>query len=132
MYDDVLPALTRIKAAGYRSAIVSNTPWGTSGSLWREELDRWGLGSLVDCTVFCEEVGFRKPAPEIFCHMINKLSTSPDRCLFVGDHPQWDVIGPQQAGMKAVLIDRDGGTHEGPSVRNLHELLDYLGIPRQF
>lgn len=131
IYDDVLPVLNQLRQAGYRSVIVSNTPWGSLASIWREELDRWGLGDLVDDAVFCEEVGIRKPAKEIFKYALNKLGTSPDNCVFVGDDPRWDIVGPQGVGMKAILIDRGANDSGIPSIQNLYELLDYLDTLKQ-
>jgi putative hydrolase of the HAD superfamily len=130
LYDDTLPVLTHLRSAGYRSAIISNTPWGSPASLWREEINRWELGNLVDIAVFCEEVGVRKPAREIFEYTLDKLGSSPDRCVFVGDDPRWDIAGPQAIGMAAVLIDRDRTAPGASSIRGLCELLDYLGVSR--
>jgi len=91
--------------------------------------DRLGLTDLIDTAVFCEDVGFRKPTKEIFEYTLSKLGKLPDNCVFVGDDPRWDIVGPQGVGMKAILIDRNGGVAEGVhSIRNLHELMDYLCI----
>jgi putative hydrolase of the HAD superfamily len=106
VYDDVLPTLDRLRAAGIQTAIVSNTPWGSPAVLWREELARLGLADAVDLTVFCGDCGWRKPAKQIFDHTLEKLGATPERCVFVGDDPRWDIAGPQSVGMEAVLIDR--------------------------
>ncbi|MHB0999264.1 MAG: HAD family hydrolase [Armatimonadota bacterium] len=130
IYDDVIPVLTHLRSAGYRCAIISNTPWGTPASLWREELSRWRLDDLVDTAVFCEEVGMRKPAKEIFEYTLCKLERSPDKCVFIGDDPRWDIVGPQRIGIETVLIERND-VLQSSLIRNLYELLDYLSIPRQ-
>ena len=114
VYDDVLPTLAALKAGGVRTAIVSNTPWGSPAVLWREELARLGLADAVDVTVFCGDCGWRKPAKQIFEYTLQRLGATPGQCVFVGDDPRWDVTGPQAAGMEAVLIDRR--THTLPDV----------------
>ena len=43
VYDDVLPTLAALRAQGTKTAIVSNTPWGSPAVLWREEMARLGL-----------------------------------------------------------------------------------------
>ena len=124
VYDDVVPALEALRARGVRTAVVSNTPWGSPAHLWREELGRLGLRRLVDVDVFCGDVGWRKPDERIFRHALSLLRAEPDECIFVGDDPRWDVAGPRRVGMEAVLIDRTGSAPAGdaPTVRNLSEL----------
>ena len=106
LYDDVLPALKSLKERGIRTAIVSNTPWGSPAALWREELARLGLADAVDLAVFCTDCGWRKPARQIFDYTLEKLGATPGQCVFVGDDPRWDIAGPQAIGMDALLIDR--------------------------
>jgi putative hydrolase of the HAD superfamily len=127
-YEDTLPALEGLRSRGYKIAIVSNTPWGSPADLWREEVRRLGLDDRVDVCVFCTDVGWRKPARQIFEFTLERLRVLPQHCIFVGDHPEWDRVGPRVAGMEAVLIDRRGvmqGVEEDP-IRNLHELWDRL------
>ncbi|TET51429.1 MAG: HAD family hydrolase [Anaerolineales bacterium] len=130
-YDDTLPALRELRSRGFALAIVSNTPWGSPGRLWRKQVRKQGLYDLVDAVVFCTDTGWRKPAPQIFDFALAKTRTDPQHSLFVGDNYEWDVAGPRAVGMKAVLIDRsETGTNSLKSgevaVRNLHELLDML------
>jgi FMN phosphatase YigB (HAD superfamily) len=127
-YQDTLPALRELRSRGFTLAIVSNTPWGSPGGLWRKELRRKKLYNLVDAVVFCTDVGWRKPASRIFEFALSKTQTSPQHSLFVGDNLEWDVRGPRAVGMQAMLIDRgegDSSSGETP-LRNLHELLDLV------
>ena len=114
VYDDVLPTLAALRARGVKTAIVSNTPWGSPAELWREEMTRLGLADVVDVLVFCPDCGWRKPARQIFDHALARLGATPGQCVFVGDDPRWDIAGPQAAGLEAVLIDRR--THTLPDV----------------
>jgi putative hydrolase of the HAD superfamily len=108
VYDDALATLAELRAAGVRTAIVSNAPWGSPPELWRRELDRLRLAGAVDAVVLCGDVGWRKPAPDIFHHAAHKLGCRSADCLFVGDDLRWDIEGSAAAGMRPVLIDRDG------------------------
>lgn len=107
-YEDTLPALRELRSRGFRTAIVSNTSWGSPASLWRGEIRRLGLDSLMDSLVFDRDVGWRKPSERIFGFAIQNLGVFPADCLFVGDEPKWDLIGPRAVGIKAILIDRKG------------------------
>jgi HAD superfamily hydrolase (TIGR01509 family) len=124
VYDDALPVLGRLRRAGYGLAIVSNAPWGSPPGLWRDELERLGLARAVDAVVLCGDVGWRKPDARIFRRAAADLGVACERCVFVGDEPEWDVAGSSAVGMHSVLIDREDlhPDHGGPRVRNLHEL----------
>ena len=128
VYPDTIPALERLRAAGYRIGIVSNLPWGVPSELWRGELARHGIEAHLEFALFCSDVGYRKPAPQIFQAALEQLGVPPGETLFVGDEPVWDVEGAERAGIPAVLIDRRDRhpAHAGPRVRSLDELLDRL------
>jgi HAD superfamily hydrolase (TIGR01509 family) len=128
LYDDTLPTLARLRTAGYATAIVSNAPWGSPPQLWHEELGRLGLSAAVDKIVMCGDVGWRKPAPRIFLHTAAALGIPCDRCAFVGDEPQWDIVGSSAVGMRPILIDRDDRhtDYEGVRIRHLLEIDDWL------
>ena len=109
-YEDTVPALRRLKQKGIKIAIVSNAPWGCPAPLCRQEVDRFSLSRFFNDIVFCTDVGWRKPAKQIFEFALNRLQEPANHCLFVGDHPEWDFDGPRSMGMEAVLIDR--GVHQ--------------------
>ena len=126
--EDALPTLANLRAAGFSTAIVSNTPWGSPAHLWRAELARLGLLEAVDATVFCVDVGWRKPARVIFEHAAERLSVGADACCFVGDDLQWDVEGAVAAGMNAVLLDRDERYpgYTGAKARDLWDVVRWI------
>ncbi|MCK4376125.1 MAG: HAD family hydrolase [Candidatus Brocadiae bacterium] len=112
VYEDALPTLRRLRSKGFKTAVVSNTPWGSPAHLWRQELQRLGLSEHLDAAVFCRDVGWRKPAREIFEFALQTLQAGPQECIFVGDDPRWDIVGPAGVGMDAILLDRSGAPHE--------------------
>lgn len=128
VYGDTLPALARLRAARVPTAIVSNAPWGSPPDLWRDELRRLRLADAVDAVVLCGDVGWRKPAPEIFQHTAAKLGCRAEDCMFVGDDLRWDIEGSAAVGMRPVLIDRDGRhrQYEGERVVDLYGVLAAL------
>ena len=130
-YEDSLPALRELKKGGYRTATVSNTSWGSPAYLWREEVSRLELSAYMDAVVFCSDVGWRKPARQIFLYALGKLSALPQDCVFVGDEPKWDVVGPQAVGITPIPIDRSGARQssvEPKPIRTLNELPHMLGL----
>jgi putative hydrolase of the HAD superfamily len=101
---EALPLLESLRALGLRTAIVSNTPWGSAADVWREELARHGLLERVDASVFCVEVGYRKPHRAPFERALALLDVAPADAIFVGDDCRWDIIGAQNAGLRPVLL----------------------------
>jgi putative hydrolase of the HAD superfamily len=128
-YRDTVPVLNNLKNKGFITGIISNTTWGSPAYLWREETERLGLDKLVNAIVFCRDVGWRKPAKKIFQHTLKKLNVNANECVFIGDHPEWDIKGPKTVGIKTVLIDRKEVFKDNEqSIKNLYELLNRMII----
>ncbi|MGD8340975.1 MAG: HAD family hydrolase, partial [Gammaproteobacteria bacterium] len=108
LYEETLSVLETLRREGYPTGIVSNTPWGSPPEPWREEIARLGLGARVDAAVFCGDVGWRKPDRRIFQRAAEAVGREPAQCVFVGDDLEWDIAGSESAGMRPVLIDREG------------------------
>jgi putative hydrolase of the HAD superfamily len=101
---DALAVLAELKRRGVKTALVSNTPWGSSGRAWRDELQRHNLLDAVDAVVFCMDVGWRKPHPTPFRRALEMLGASADDAVFVGDDPVWDIQGANAAGLRPILL----------------------------
>jgi putative hydrolase of the HAD superfamily len=113
VFADVMPALTRLRAAGTELVVVSN--WDAS---LHDVLARLGLATLLDAVVTSAEAGARKPNPAIFKAVGRPIERH------VGDSEHEDVAGARAAGIEPVLIRRDGAP--GPpgvtSIASLAEL----------
>jgi putative hydrolase of the HAD superfamily len=99
-----VPLLEALRVRGIKTAIVSNTPWGSPADAWRAELTRHGLLDKVDAAVFCMDVGWRKPHRAPFDRALSLLEVAPADALFVGDDHRWDIVGAQNAGLRPVLL----------------------------
>lgn len=67
-----------------------------------ERLEREGLLDLFDAVAFSEQVGYYKPAPEMFRRVLDQLQVAPDRAAHVGDRLRTDVAGARAAGLVSV------------------------------
>ncbi|HEY1238232.1 MAG TPA: HAD-IA family hydrolase [Solirubrobacterales bacterium] len=103
-YPDAAPALRGLRERGLRLVAVSN--WDCS---LPSVLERCGLGELLDGAVSSAVAGARKPDPAIFGPALELAGCGPDEALHVGDTPGEDVEGARAAGIRPLLIDRDGG-----------------------
>lgn len=121
-YDDVFPALLRLKEQGRRIGIISN--WdGRLSAL----LDGLGIGELVDTIVSSAEVGLHKPDPRIFELACDRIGVAPRDSVHVGDHHYADVLGASAVGMTPVLIDRTGAVDARRGIDTLDSLESFLG-----
>ncbi|MGG3912819.1 HAD family hydrolase [Rossellomorea vietnamensis] len=69
--------------------------------------------------------GVKKPDPEIFKRAIQRLHVKPEECIFVGDHPEYDVYGAQKIGMKGIWkrdTHRTDAKHADAVIDDLYEL----------
>jgi HAD superfamily hydrolase (TIGR01509 family) len=93
--------LDSLRSRGIKTGLVANS-WPDPARLLRADVAAFGLADLFDVIVFSEEVGFRKPQPEIFLHALNELGVNPENAMFVGDRLDTDVQGAALVGMATV------------------------------
>lgn len=110
-YPDALPALEQLRARGQRIVVVSN--WDAS---LHERLEETGLAPLVDGAVASAELGHAKPDPRIFAYALALAGAPPGAALHAGDTLEADVEGALAAGLRAVLVARDGAAAAPPGV----------------
>lgn len=122
------PTLAELRRRGIRTAILSNTPWGSSAGSWRADLERLGLASAADATLFCTDVGWRKPAPALFERALLQLGVEAGRTLMVGDDLEADIGGARRLGMQAILFDPRGEYDDDIAVPTLRRLADVLDL----
>jgi HAD superfamily hydrolase (TIGR01549 family) len=125
IFPDVLPVVKTLRSAGFPLALVSN--WQRGLGHFCVEL---GLGDAFDHVVVSAEVGCAKPDPKIFRIACRHLGTPYDRVLHVGDTMVDDIEGARSAGMKALLIRREGSetVPDTPTITTLEQLPSVLGL----
>jgi putative hydrolase of the HAD superfamily len=94
--------LEMLKAAGFTIAMCSNWGWDL-----RQDLDDTGLTANVDVLVTSAQAGCRKPHPRIYRSTIDLAGFAADDAVFVGDSLRTDVLGPEKAGIRSVLLARE-------------------------
>jgi HAD superfamily hydrolase (TIGR01662 family) len=123
----VAEMLHRLKALGYRLAIVSNGPVGNVDKV----LAHYGLLELFDVMAISDEIGLRKPDPAIFRWALDRLGIDPadyGRTVMVGNHLDRDVKGANATGMISVWLDWSPRYPKGPA--DLAEVPQYrIGTP---
>lgn len=106
--EDAVDTLTALRAAGIRTALVSNC---LSGAAARDELARDHLHDLLDVSLFSDEIGLRKPGAGILLRALEALGVAPEHAWFVGDRIDRDILAARRAGVsKAILISTRAGS----------------------
>jgi putative hydrolase of the HAD superfamily len=107
-FPEAAPALRELRERGLRLVVASN--WDCSLPQVLEQAD---LAALVDGVVASAVVGFDKPAPQLFEAALELAGCDAADALHVGDSPAADVAGAQAAGIRALLLERDGASRDG-------------------
>ncbi len=102
-HPDVVPALTRLRDAGFRLVTLTNSASAASPS----PLERAGLGEFFEQSYSVESVQKFKPAPETYGLVAKELNLEASDLCLVACH-LWDVIGAQTVGWHGALITRPG------------------------
>jgi putative hydrolase of the HAD superfamily len=125
LYDDVLPVLETLRAAGVRLGIVSNF------ERWLDALlEDCGVRWMFDVRVISGFEGVEKPDPRIFRLALDRAGVEASAVAYVGDLPELDIDPARAVGMLPVLIDRrdrfpDAGVAR---IRSMGELPSVLGV----
>lgn len=100
---DVVPGLTKLKAAGFRLATFTNSSQtGITKQLTNAKLDK-----LLTEKITVDEIRKFKPDLSVYTYGLKKVGVEPKDALMVAAHG-WDIAGIKAAGMKAVFISRPG------------------------
>jgi putative hydrolase of the HAD superfamily len=122
-YPDAAPALRTLRARGLSIVVVSN--WDHS---LHERLAETGLAPLVDAAVASAEFGRAKPERAIFEHALALAGATAASALHAGDGLEEDVEGALAAGLRAVLVARDGARAAPPGVPVIASLAELPGL----
>ena len=121
-FPEVPDALAALRADGWALVVVSN--WDVSLD---EVLVETGLRELVDGVVTSVAAGEPKPGGAPFARGLALAGAEPAAAWHAGDDLDADVGGALAAGIRPVLVDRDGDAAAPPDgvpvVRTLRELL---------
>ncbi|MFK4085370.1 HAD family hydrolase [Kribbella sp. NPDC020789] len=123
LYDDAIPAVRRVRAAGLQAVVFTN---GNTAHQ-QQKLDRFGLTAEIDRLISSEQLPAGKPDPRAFRQALALVGVEADQALMIGDSLTNDVRGALAVGMGAVLLARHG-QHADVGVRRIAGL-DELSWP---
>lgn len=100
---DVVPGLQRLKDAGLRLAVLTNSPQ----AMLEAQMQHSGLADFFEQMLSVDPLQSFKPAPVTYRFAAHTLGVKTTEVRFVAAH-DWDVCGAQLAGCKGAYIDRHG------------------------
>lgn len=127
-----LEVLRALSSPGLLLGLICNTG-RTPGKMLRLILERLALAPHLRVLTFSDEVGLRKPHPEIFHRTLSALGVAPDQAAHIGDDVTTDVAGARGVGMRAIHLCHPTGASQASdgaeAIPNLHALQAILLPP---
>lgn len=102
--------LVRTLRESYRVGLLTDGP----GRTQRGKLETLGWTDLFDAVVVTGDLPEPKPDPRTFRRLLEELGADPGEAAFVGDHPEADVAGAADAGLRTVQVRYPGGPDPHP------------------
>ena len=96
LFPDVEPALVSLTE---RYVVIAVT----NGNA---DLSRIGIRHLFDDVVTAVDAGVAKPARPIFDEAVRRAGVGADETVHVGDHPEIDIAGAADAGLRTAWVNR--------------------------
>ena len=127
-YPEVPAVLKTLKAAGFKTAVLSNG----SPEMLQSAVDNAGIGDSLDAVLSVHSLGIFKPAPQVYQMAVDTLAVAPDEISFQSSNA-WDAHAASHFGFRVAWINRFGQARErmpgAPDVEltALDELLPVLG-----
>lgn len=116
MFEDTFTTLDWLRERGYRLGCVTNRVFG--GARFAEEMRELGLDRYFESTAVSCDLGYMKPHPRIYEHVLDEMKINPAETAMVGDSLRADVQGAQALGMMAIWrrMPRRDPPHEAEQV----------------
>lgn len=119
LFEDYKPAVNALRSKVDRIVLFTNS----TGYVLKKKLAETGI--CEDFSKVYDVIGLwdhPKDTSEAYQKLLESEGCTPDEILHVGDSEKGDKLAPEQVGLRAVLIDRDG---KG-DIKSLQELTELV------
>ena len=104
LYDDVENSLEKLKELSIKTAIITD---GIPIKQY-EKILRLKIDILIDLVVISDEIGIKKPNPELFNYCLKKFEVKGQETIYVGDRIDKDIIPANFNNIYSVYLHRGG------------------------
>ena len=87
-----------------------------------------GLEPYFETLTVSEEVGVKKPNPEIFLYALRKAQATAEESLVIGDEMAVDIDGARAAGIDQIFFNPKGENVEGERTFEVRSLMEITRI----
>ncbi len=123
-YGEVKDVLGGLKAAGIKTAILSNG----APSMLKAAVESAGIADLLDDVLSVDSIGVYKPHPSVYQLAVDGLGLPAGRICFMSSNA-WDVAGAANFGFRVVWVNRFGQQRERLPGAHEHEISTLAELP---
>ncbi|MBN1315482.1 MAG: HAD-IA family hydrolase [Anaerolineales bacterium] len=99
---EVKEVLTFLSRQGYRMSVLSNSDGRTREVFCHPQV---GLAGFFERIFDSKLIGYEKPDPRIFEHVLAELKLRPAEVIYIGDVFWVDIQGARRAKLRAIHLD---------------------------
>ena len=121
---DAIPTLDALRRHGVRVGLCSNAAFRVRSL--HDQVAHFGLAEHLNSVTFSAEIGWRKPAPQMFTAAAARLDAEIARTIMVGDSARDDIEGARALGMRALWLQRATPPNSGSSGRGATAVITRL------
>jgi putative hydrolase of the HAD superfamily len=104
LYDDVEECLAQLNNLSIKTSIITDgIPIKQYEKILRLDLDK-----KIDLIVISDEIGFKKPNPELFNFWLKKFGIKGNEAIYIGDRIDKDIVPANINHINTVYIHRGG------------------------
>jgi len=107
LYDDVEDCIKKLKENSIKTMIITD---GLPIKQY-DKILRLGLDKLIDLVIISDEIGIRKPNPDLFEYGLKEAGVKGPEAIYVGDRIDKDIVPANLNSIHSVYIHR-GGKHD--------------------
>ncbi len=123
-YGEVKDVLSGLKAAGIKTAILSNG----APAMLEAAVKNAGIDDLLDDVLSVDSIGVFKPHPRVYQLAVDGLDLPAGRICFMSSNA-WDVAGAANFGFRVVWVNRFGQQRERLPGAHEHEISTLAELP---
>ncbi len=97
-FNHLIEVLEELKNNHYELGMITNG----FGQFQMDNIRALGIEKYFSTILVSEREGVKKPNPDIFFRALEQLDVAPNQSVYVGDHPENDVMAAQNAGMRGI------------------------------
>ncbi len=120
-----METLSYLKEKGYNLNIITNG----FKEIQQKKMESSNIDQFFDFIIISEDVGYKKPQPEIFEFALEKCNVSKEESIMIGDDFEADVLGAAEIGIDQIFYTTSKvETEKTPPTYTINNISDLRNI----